>query len=113
MIEAAVRAVEAEPIDDSDPERYHLTLYVAGQTPKSAAAVANLKRVCEQHLAGRYVIELVDLLRTPRLAAGDQILAIPTLVRRRPSPLKRIIGTLSDTEKVLVGLGIRSLSSSI
>ena len=87
--------------------QYRLRLYVAGQTPKSLAAVANLKRVCEQHLAGRYAIEVVDLLVTPQLAAGDQIVAIPTLVRRLPAPLKRIIGNLSDTERVLVGLDIR------
>jgi circadian clock protein KaiB len=112
MTEAAVRAVEASSVADVDSGRYFLRLYVAGQTPKSVAAVTNLKRVCEMHLAGRYEIELVDLLQNPRLAAGDQILAIPTLVRRLPRPLTRIIGTLSNTEKVLVGLGIRSYSSS-
>ena len=90
-----------------DPGYYHLRLYVAGQTAKSLAAMANLKRVCEEHLAGRYEVEIIDLLQNPRLAAGDQILAIPTLVRRLPSPLKRIIGDLSDTERVLVGLDIR------
>ncbi|MCJ2092072.1 circadian clock KaiB family protein [Methylobacterium sp. J-072] len=93
--------------EDGDPGQYHLRLYVAGQTAKSMAALANLKRVCEQHLAGRYDIEVVDLLKNPQLAAGDQILAIPTLVRRLPAPLKRIIGDLSNTEKVLVGLDIR------
>ena len=92
---------------DADPGHYHMRLYVAGQTPKSLAALKNLKRVCEEHLAGRYVIEVVDLMKNPRLAAGDQILAIPTLVRRLPEPLKRIIGDLSDTDKVLVGLDIR------
>ena len=95
------------PEPDADPGMYHLRLYVAGQTTKSLAALANLKRVCEQHLAGRYDIEVIDLLQNPRLAAGDQILAIPTLVRRLPTPLKRIIGDLSNTEKVLVGLDIR------
>lgn len=90
---------------------YRLRLYVAGQTPKSLAALANLKKVCEQHLAGRYEIEVIDLVQNPRLAAGDQILAIPTLVRRLPSPLKRIIGDLSNTEKVLVGLDIRLQST--
>lgn len=93
--------------DGADPGQYHLRLYVAGQTAKSLAAVANLRRVCEEHLAGRYDIEVVDLLLNPQLAAGDQILAIPTLVRRLPQPLKRIIGDLSNTEKVLVGLDIR------
>lgn len=92
---------------DLDPGQYHLRLYVAGQTQKSLAALANLKRVCEEHLAGRYEIEVIDLLQQPQLAAGDQILAIPTLVRRLPSPIKRIIGDLSNTEKVLVGLDIR------
>ncbi|MCJ2052384.1 circadian clock KaiB family protein [Methylobacterium sp. J-070] len=92
---------------DRDPGRYHLRLYVAGQTTKSLAAMTNLKRFCEEHLAGRYDIEVVDLLTNPQLAAGDQILAIPTLVRRLPSPLKRIIGDLSNTDKVLVGLDIR------
>jgi len=80
---------------------------IAGQTPKSLAAIANLKRICEEHLAGRYTIEVIDLLVTPQLAAGDQIVALPTLVRRLPPPLKRIIGNLSDTERVLVGLDIR------
>ncbi len=92
---------------DPDPGHYHLRLYVAGQTVKSLAAMANLKRVCEEHLAGRYEIEVIDLIQHPKLAAGDQILAIPTLVRRLPAPLKRIIGDLSNTEKVLVGLDIR------
>jgi len=89
------------------PEKYNLRLYVAGQTPKSLAAIANLKSICEEHLAGRYTIQVIDLLVTPQLAAGDQIVALPTLVRRLPPPLKRIIGNLSDTEKVLVGLDIR------
>lgn len=92
---------------DADPGYYRLRLYVAGQTAKSLAATANLKRVCEDHLAGRYEIEVIDLVQNPKLAAGDQILAIPTLVRRLPAPLKRIIGDLSNTEKVLVGLDIR------
>lgn len=87
--------------------RYRLRLYVAGQTSKSLAAMSNLRRFCEEHLAGRYEIEVVDLMQNPQLAAGDQILAIPTLVRRLPAPLKRIIGDLSNTEKVLVGLDIR------
>lgn len=92
---------------DADPGHYHLRLYVAGQTSRSLAAVANLKQVCEEHLAGRYDIEVIDLVQNPKLAVGDQILAIPTLVRRLPAPLKRIIGDLSNTEKVLVGLDIR------
>jgi circadian clock protein KaiB len=98
---------DAPEAGDADRGSYNLRLYVAGQTPKSLAAIANLKRICEEHLAGRYTIELVDLLVTPQLAAGDQIVALPTLVRRLPPPLKRIIGNLSDTERVLVGLDIR------
>ncbi len=86
---------------------WRLRLYVAGQTPRSVAAFANLKRVCEEHLQGRYTIEVIDLLENPQLAEGDQILAIPTLVRRLPPPLKKIIGDLSNTEHVLVGLDIK------
>ena len=89
---------------------FNLRLYVAGQTPKSLAAIANLKSICEEHLAGCYTIEVIDLLVTPQLAAGDQIVALPTLVRRLPPPLKRVIGNLSDTERVLVGLDIRPKS---
>lgn len=88
-------------------ERYQLRLYVAGQTSKSLMALSNLKRVCEAYLAGRYELEVIDLLENPRLAAGDQILAIPTLVRKMPPPLKRIIGDLSNTDKVLQGLDVR------
>ena len=81
---------------------------MAGQTPRSLEAIANLKSICEEHLAGMYTIEVIDLLVRPQLAAGDQILAVPTLVRRLPPPIKRIIGSLSDTERVLVGLDIKS-----
>jgi circadian clock protein KaiB len=94
--------------DESVAEGFDLRLYVAGQTPKSLAAISNLKKLCESHLAGRYTIEVIDLLVTPQLAAGDQIVALPTLVRRLPEPLKRVIGDLSNTERVLVGLDIRS-----
>jgi circadian clock protein KaiB len=80
---------------------------VAGQTPKSLAAFANLKKICEEHLPGQYEIEVIDLLKKPQLASGDQILAIPTLVRKLPSPIKKIIGDLSNTERVLVGLDLR------
>ena len=97
---------------DGDPGHYHLRLYVAGQTTRSLVALANLRRVCEEHLAGRYKIEVIDLMVNPKLAAGDQILAIPTLVRKLPAPLKRIIGDLSNTEKVLVGLDIRPLDQA-
>jgi len=84
-------------------------LYVAGQSPKSIRAFANLKKICEEHLAGKYRIEVIDLLKTPQLARGDQILAIPTLVRRIPEPVKKIIGDLSNSERALVGLNIRPL----
>lgn len=90
-----------------DPERWNLRLYVAGQTPKSVAAFANLKKLCEAHLPGRYTIEVVDLVEHPQLAAGDQIVAIPTLVRKLPAPLRRIVGDLSNTERTLVGLQLR------
>jgi circadian clock protein KaiB len=90
---------------------YNLRLYVAGQTPKSITALANLKRICEEHLVGRYQIEVIDLLEHPQLAAGDQILAVPTLVRRLPEPLKRIIGNLSNMERVLVGLDLRPVAA--
>ena len=92
------------------PEVWVLRLYVAGQTPKSLTAFANLKRLCEAHLQGRYEIEVIDLLDNPQLAAGDQILAIPTLVRKLPTPVKKIIGDLSNTERVLVGLDLRPRS---
>ena len=96
--------------EDPDPGFWQLKLYVAGQTPRSLAAFANLKKICEEHLAGKYQIEVIDLIRSPQLAGGDQILAIPTLVRRLPVPLRKIIGDLSDTEKVLVGLDLRPAS---
>jgi circadian clock protein KaiB len=91
----------------SEQDGYNLRLYVAGQTPKSVAAVANLKKLCEKHLAGRYKIEVIDLMKDPALAKRDQIVAIPTLIRHLPEPLKRIIGDLSNAEKVLVGLDIQ------
>ena len=89
-------------------DTYVLRLYIAGQTPKSIAALANLKKICEEYLKGRYQLQVVDLLKSPQLARGDQILAIPTLVRKLPLPLRRIIGDLSNTERVLVGLDLRS-----
>ena len=85
-------------------DMWDLRLYVAGQTAKSLAAFANLKKVCEEHLAGKYKIEVIDLLVNPQLARGDQIVAIPTLVRKLPEPIRKIIGDLSNTERVLVGL---------
>jgi circadian clock protein KaiB len=86
---------------------WNLRLYVAGQSPKSIAAMTNLKRICEQHLPGQYKIEVVDLMRNPQLAAGDQILAVPTLVRKLPEPVRKIVGDLSNTERALVGLQLR------
>lgn len=90
-------------------EAWQLRLYVAGQTSKSVTAFANLKRICEEHIPGKYTIEVVDLLKNPTLAKGDQILAIPTLVRKLPEPIRKIIGDLSDTERVLIGLDLRPL----
>jgi circadian clock protein KaiB len=87
--------------------RWELKLYVAGQTPKSLQAFANLKRICEDHLANEYHIEIIDLMKNPQLAKGDQILALPTLVRKLPEPVRKIIGDLSNTERVLVGLDLR------
>ena len=92
---------------------FELRLYVAGQTPKSLAALSNLKRICDEHLKQKYRIEVIDLVKHPQLAQGDQILAIPTLVRRVPAPLRKIIGDLSNTERVLVGLDIRQTSPTL
>jgi len=89
------------------PTTWNLRLYVAGQTPKSVRAFENLKRLCEEHLPGQYSIEVIDLVVNPRLAKEDQILAIPTLVRKLPDPIRKIIGDLSDTERTLVGLQLR------
>ena len=99
------------PTDFPESAHYELRLYVAGQTPKSLAAFANLKHICETHLAGQYRIEVIDLLKTPQLAAGDQILAVPTLVRRLPEPIKKIIGDLSNEERVLVGLDVQPVEA--
>lgn len=96
-------------VNDAEVEIWELRLYIAGQTPKSLTAFANLKRICEEHLAGQYRIEVVDLVENPQLAREDQILAIPTLVRKLPQPLRKIIGDLSNNERVLVGLNIRPL----
>jgi circadian clock protein KaiB len=88
-------------------EHWDLRLYVAGHTEKSVRAINNLKRICREHLEGRYTIEVIDLIEKPQLAAGDQIIALPTLVRRLPEPIKKILGDLSDQERVLVGLDVR------
>jgi circadian clock protein KaiB len=108
MNQIASKSMEQSPLPGG---HYNLRLYVAGQTPKSITALANLKVICEEHLAGRYQIEVVDLLEHPQLAVGDQILAVPTLVRRLPEPLKRIIGNLSNMERVLVGLDLRPVAA--
>ena len=97
----------AAPTPPSEDKAYRLRLYVAGQTPKSVLALANLQQICEEHLQGRYEIDIIDLRQDPQLAQGDQILAVPTLVRRLPEPIKKIIGDLSNRERVLVGLDLR------
>jgi circadian clock protein KaiB len=94
----------------TDPERWILRLYIAGQSPKSMTAFANLKHICDEHLLGRYTIEVIDLIQQPQLASGDQIVAIPTLVRKLPEPLCKIVGDLSNTERTLVGLQLRPAS---
>ncbi len=93
-------------------EEFALRLYVAGQTPKAVRAFENLRKICDEHLSGRYTIEVIDLIENPALGRGDQILALPTLVRRLPTPIKKIIGDLSNTERVLVGLDLRPRRAS-
>jgi circadian clock protein KaiB len=107
---------DAKPMDERrGPGRrrpadfFELRLYVAGQSPRSLVALANLRDICEKHLQGRYRIEVIDLLKHPQLATGDQILALPTLVRRLPEPIRKLIGDLSDTERALVGLDLRPI----
>lgn len=95
--------------EDGASDFFELRLYVAGQTSRSIAALANLKRICEANLQGRYRIEVIDLLEHPQLARGDQILAVPTLVRKLPEPIRKLVGDLSDTESALVGLDLRSV----
>ena len=104
---SAKAALAARERSQRDGDIWELRLYVAGQTTKSMTAFANLKRICEEYRPGKYRIEVVDLLKDPALARGDQILAIPTLVRKLPEPIRKIIGDLSNTERVLVGLDIR------
>lgn len=94
-------------------ERWELRLYIAGQTPKSIEALKNITRYCKEHLKGKYSIEVIDLLKNPQLAEGDQIFAIPTLVRKFPEPLRKIIGDLSNEERVLVGLNIRTIKAEV
>jgi len=104
---AAGRDEMSESGPNPDPDRWELRLYVAGETPRSVAALANLRKICEEHLAGKYSIEVIDLLERPQLARGEQIIAIPTLERRLPEPVRKIIGDLSNTERVLIGLDLR------
>jgi len=101
--------MKRKTVEPTETEQWNLRLYVAGQTSRSVAAFANLKKICEQHLKGKYTIEVIDLLKNPKLAKGDQILALPTLVRKLPQPVRKIIGDLSDTERVLVGLDLQPL----
>src|SRR5262250_1490789 len=105
-----IRPSMASPGAEPSHDVQILRLYIAGQTPKSIKAFANLKKICEEHLTGRYRIEVIDLVQNPQLAAGDQILAVPTLVRRLPEPVRKIIGDLSNADRVLVGLDLRSAS---
>jgi circadian clock protein KaiB len=110
MTAANRKRESANKADGSRPSGegiFQLRLYVAGQTPKSIAALANLRRICTEHLTGRYKIEVIDLLKNPMLARGDQILAVPTLVKKLPSPVRKILGDLSNTERVLVGLDLQ------
>jgi circadian clock protein KaiB len=110
--EENIMSKNSEILKAADSEVWELRLYVAGQTPNSIRAFANLKKIAEEHLKGKYTIEVIDLIKNPQLAAGDQILAIPTLVRKLPEPIKKIIGDLSNTERVLVGLDVRPKSST-
>lgn len=96
-----------ESLAEPDSEEYVLSLYVAGQTPRSARAIANIKRICEEQLKGHYDLEIVDIYQEPEKAKGEQLFAVPTLIKKLPNPLRKIIGDLSDTEKVLVGLNLR------
>jgi circadian clock protein KaiB len=102
---------KAHAVRASNSDRWNLRLYVAGQTARSITAFANLKRICEERLAGRYAIEVVDLLKQPQLARGDQIIAIPTLIRRLPEPVKRVVGDLSNLERVLVGMDLKEVAA--
>jgi circadian clock protein KaiB len=109
MMKAVPKGKGTKAKSDATEEVWNLKLYVAGQTRKSITAFANLKKICDEHLAGKYKIEVIDLLKNPQLAKGDQIIALPTLVRKLPEPIKKIIGDLANTERVLVGLDIRSV----
>ncbi len=102
----------AEPKEEESTDNWMMRLYVAGQTPKSLAAISNIQRLCNKYLAGRFQLEIVDLLIHPELAEGDNIIAVPTLVRKRPGPIRKIIGNISDTDKTLVALQIDAVYSN-
>ena len=108
MMKTKTAGLRAANSNGKPAKVWQLRLYVAGQTPKSLAAFSNLKKICENHLKGRYRIEVIDLVERPQLSRGDQIVALPTLVRKLPVPVRKIIGDLSDTERVLVGLDLRA-----
>jgi circadian clock protein KaiB len=112
MKHTAKRKLRVKDTARAEEDVWELRLYVAGQTPKSVKAFANLERICNEHLAGRYRIEVIDLTQTPQLAAGDQIVAVPTVMRKLPEPIKKIIGDLSNTERVLIGLDFRAVTAS-
>jgi circadian clock protein KaiB len=115
MMATAPKKNRAEMVHPDGPRpgaEWKLRLYVAGQTPKSLTAFANLKRICEEHLAGRYQIEVIDLMKHPELAQTDQIIALPTLVRKLPEPIKRIVGDLSNSERVVLGMNLEKLSGA-
>jgi circadian clock protein KaiB len=110
--ETGPKAAASEKPNGDGKDLWDLRLYVAGQSPKSLRAFANLKKICEEHLAGRYRIEVVDLMKNPQLAVGHQILAVPTLVRKLPSPMKKIIGDLSNSQQALIGMDLRRSDTS-
>lgn len=105
----SIATVSCKPVSEPPDDLWELRLYVAGQTTNSLTAFENLKNICQEHLEGRYRIEVIDLIANPQLAKGDQIIAVPTLIRKLPAPVKKIIGNLSNTDKVLVGLDIRKV----
>ena len=108
-----IKKLNSKSRDKPAKKMWELRLYIAGQTPRAALAFANLKKICEEHLTGQYSIEIIDLLKHPQLARGDQIVAVPTLVRKLPQPVRKIIGDLSNTERVLVGLDLRERSLAV
>jgi circadian clock protein KaiB len=108
-MQAAKRSPQENAADTAAPDRVELRLYIAGQTPKSVAALSNLRRICDEYMSGRYDLKIIDLLQHPQLARGDQIVAVPTVVKNLPTPIRKLIGDLSNTERVLVGLDLPSM----